>query len=48
MEDQREALSEAALNCLYDAVDSPLVQLALGQRVKVGTGYSSTFLEDID
>lgn len=47
MEDQREALSEAALNCLYDAVDSPLVQLALGQRVKVGTGYSSTFLEDI-
>lgn len=48
MEDQREALSEAVCNCLYDVVDSPLVQLSIGQRVKVGTGYSSTFLEDIE
>lgn len=45
MEDQREALSEALTNRLFDTNSSPLVQLALGQHVKVGTGYDSNFLE---
>ena len=45
MEDQREALSEALTKRLFDTNSSPLVQLALGQHVKVGTGYDSNFLE---
>lgn len=46
MEDQRKVISDAVLNNLFDMGDSPLVQLALGQHVKVGTGYNSEFMED--
>lgn len=45
MEDQREALSEAIINCEFDTNSSPLVQLALGQHVKVGTGYNPEYME---
>lgn len=46
MEDQRRVLSEAVLNCLVDLEDSPLVQMALGQVPKLGTGVNPTFMED--
>ena len=46
MEDQRRVLSEAVLNGLIDLEDNPLVQIALGQRAKLGTGMNENFLED--
>lgn len=46
MEDQRRVLSDAVLNGAVDLGDSPLVQMALGQRVQLGTGYNPNFAED--
>lgn len=46
MEDQRRVLSEAVLNGLVDLEDNPLVQIALGQKAKLGTGLNENFLED--
>lgn len=46
MEDQRAALTEAVMNCEFDMVDAPLVQMALARHVQVGTGFSDTFMED--
>lgn len=46
MEDQRRVLSDAVLNGAVDLGDSPLVQMALGQKVRLGTGYNPNFAED--
>jgi DNA-directed RNA polymerase subunit beta' len=46
MEDQKSVLSDAVVNCLVDMCDSPLVQVALGQKPAVGTGFTEDYLED--
>ena len=44
-EKQRKVLADAVLNGAVDMMDSPLVQMAFGQRPKLGTGYNENYRE---
>lgn len=40
------AINSAISNCKYDMLDAPLVQTALGRRVRVGTGFCKDYMEN--